>query len=69
VFEPELLPLASPAAVLPFEEMASLEVVNVDNAALDHVAPELVSLLLTNYGGYNPSYVYRLLRDLYELEE
>jgi translation initiation factor eIF-2B subunit beta len=48
--------------------MAGLEAVHIDNPAFDHVGPELVSLLLTNYGGYNPSYVYRLLRDLYDEE-
>ena len=34
-------------------QMAGLEAVHIDNASLDHVAPELVTLLLTNYGGFS----------------
>lgn len=49
--------------------MAGLEAVQVDNAEFDYVPPELVTLLLTNYGGFSASYIYRLLRDLYELDD
>ena len=31
----------------------------------DYIGPELVSLFVTNIGGYQPSYVYRLLVELY----
>lgn len=39
--------------------------IKVENPAYDYIAPDLVTLLLTNGGGHNPSYVYRLLADHY----
>lgn len=68
-FERTQVPLASPADVLPFEEVDELENVHVDNPALDYVPAELVSLLLTNFGSYNPSYIYRLLREWYDIDD
>eukprot|EP01108_Squamamoeba_japonica_P004246 TRINITY_DN3387_c0_g1_i1.p2 TRINITY_DN3387_c0_g1~~TRINITY_DN3387_c0_g1_i1.p2 ORF type:complete len:148 (+),score=35.35 TRINITY_DN3387_c0_g1_i1:676-1119(+) len=58
-----------PGEVLPFEEVAELERVHVDNPSFDHIPPSLVSLLLTNYGGYNTSYVYRVLGEYYNSED
>ena len=39
--------------------------VHVCNPAFDYVAPELISLLVTDTGGYTPSYCYRLLAEYY----
>ncbi len=39
------------------------------NPALDYVPPELVSLFVTDTGGYTPSYVYRLLMEYYSRED
>jgi len=39
--------------------------VRVINPEFDYVPPELVSLFITNLGGHNPSYIYRLLAELY----
>ena len=55
--------LRSPGSVLAFEEIPSN--VSVVAPAFDYVPPELVSLLITNQGGYRPSYIYRLLSEFY----
>lgn len=35
----------------------------------DYVAPELISLFVTDTGGYTPSYVYRLLAEYYTRDD
>ena len=35
----------------------------------DYVAPELISLFVTDTGGYTPSYVYRLLAEYYSSQD
>lgn len=42
---------------------------NVVNPAFDYVPPELVSLFVTEIGGYHPSYIYRLISDYYSSED
>lgn len=37
--------------------------------AVDYVEPELISLLITDTGGYTPSYIYRLLSEYYSRED
>jgi len=60
------LELRSPEEILPFEEVAgSMADVTVINPAWDYIPPELVSLYITNQGGHNPTYIYRLLADYY----
>lgn len=39
------------------------------NPTFDYVPPELVSLLITDTGGHNPSYVYRLVAEYYSPED
>ncbi len=41
----------------------------VHNPAYDYIPPHLVSLLVTDTGGYTPSYVYRLLAEYYSRED
>jgi translation initiation factor 2B subunit (eIF-2B alpha/beta/delta family) len=36
---------------------------------LDYVEPENIDLLITDTGGYTPSYVYRLLSEYYSRED
>ena len=43
--------------------------VHVPNPTFDYVPPELVSLFVTDTGGYTPSYVYRLLAEYYTRED
>ncbi|KAJ6771406.1 hypothetical protein OIU74_017782 [Salix koriyanagi] len=42
---------------------------NVVNPAFDYVPPELVSLFITDIGGYNPSFVHRLISDHYSADD
>lgn len=37
--------------------------------AADYVEPEFIDLLITDTGGYTPSYVYRLLSEYYSRED
>jgi translation initiation factor eIF-2B subunit beta len=60
--------LKSPNPVLHFEEKA-MDQVDVINPAYDYVPPELVDLFITNNGGHQPSYIYRLLQEYYSPED
>jgi translation initiation factor eIF-2B subunit beta len=37
--------------------------------SVDYVEPGLIDLLITDTGGYTPSYVYRLLSEYYSRED
>ncbi len=43
--------------------------VHVHSPAFDYIAPELISLFVTDTGGYTPSYVYRLLAEYYSSQD
>ena len=43
--------------------------VNFVNPVQDYVAPELVNLYVTNVGGFQPSYIYRLLAENYHSDD
>ncbi|BDA45541.1 probable translation initiation factor eIF-2B subunit beta [Coccomyxa sp. Obi] len=43
--------------------------VHAPNPVFDYVPPELISLFVTDTGGYTPSYVYRLLAEYYSRED
>ena len=43
--------------------------VHVHSPAFDYVAPELISLFVTDTGGYTASYVYRLLAEYYSPQD
>eukprot|EP01104_Vermistella_antarctica_P016144 TRINITY_DN5452_c0_g3_i1.p1 TRINITY_DN5452_c0_g3~~TRINITY_DN5452_c0_g3_i1.p1 ORF type:complete len:409 (+),score=105.66 TRINITY_DN5452_c0_g3_i1:67-1227(+) len=57
----------SPSSVLSFDEadVGEGQLVQVCNPAYDYVPPDLVSIFVTNNGGHNPSYIYRLLNEFY----
>jgi translation initiation factor eIF-2B subunit beta len=69
----------SPAEVVDFDvlseafarrdEAADAPSVEVVNPAFDYLPPVLVSLFVTDTGGYTPSYVYRLLAEYYSRED
>ncbi|XP_061367818.1 uncharacterized protein LOC133310836 isoform X2 [Gastrolobium bilobum] len=75
---PEVLlnELGSPSELLDFGEFSdcmdsssgtgSLHVVN---PTFDYVPPKLVSLFITDTGGHNPSYMYRLIADYYSADD
>uniref|UniRef100_A0A383VHC3 Translation initiation factor eIF2B subunit beta n=1 Tax=Tetradesmus obliquus TaxID=3088 RepID=A0A383VHC3_TETOB len=43
--------------------------VEVHNPAYDYIPPHLISLFVTDTGGYTPAYVYRLLAEYYSRED
>lgn len=61
--------LRSPASVLSYFDTTNRtrlrEDAEVLNPAYDFVPPELIALYVTNNGGYQPSYIYRLLAEFY----
>ncbi|XP_067008747.1 translation initiation factor eIF2B subunit beta [Anabrus simplex] len=59
----------SPEGVLNYSDGAILSKVHVFNPVFDYVPPELVTLFISNTGGHAPSYVYRLLSELYHPED
>jgi len=68
----------SPAGVVGFEVVAdgmssgtesADSLLHVDNPQYDYIPPELVTIFVTDTGGYTPSYVYRLLAEYYKRED
>lgn len=57
-----------PSEVLKFEDNL-IDKVDVVNPAFDYIPPELITLFITNFGGHNPSYLYRLLANMYNPED
>ncbi|CAA6654088.1 unnamed protein product [Spirodela intermedia] len=77
---PEVLlnELKSPSELLDFGEFSDCmdfgsrngaPLLHVVNPAFDYVPPKLVSLFITETGGYNPSYMYRLIADYYSADD
>ncbi|CAG9822559.1 unnamed protein product [Phaedon cochleariae] len=60
---------ASPANVIPYSAGKILNSIQVFNPVFDYVPPELVTLLISHQGGNAPSYVYRLLSELYHQDD
>lgn len=65
--------LLSPSQVLSFEELGKMSQdgaqIDVLNPAYDYVPPNLVNLFVTNESGSQPSYMYRLLQELYHRDD
>jgi len=59
----------SPGSVVRFEDADEINDVHIDCPAYDYIPPELVDLFVTNIGGHNPSYIYRLLVEYYNPED
>ncbi|KAJ8305288.1 hypothetical protein KUTeg_015833 [Tegillarca granosa] len=59
----------SPHDVMDFSEGEILSKIQVHNPVFDYVPPELVTLYVSNIGGNAPSYVYRLLSELYHPDD
>ncbi|KAH6759807.1 NagB/RpiA/CoA transferase-like superfamily protein [Perilla frutescens var. hirtella] len=77
---PEVLlnELKSPSELLDFGEFSDCldfgsgtgsPLIHVVNPAFDYVPPNLVSLFITDTGGHNPSYIYRLIADFYSPDD
>lgn len=70
--------LKSPSGIVGFDvvadgTMAGVKtegaLVHVSNPEYDYIPPELVTIFVTDTGGYTPSYVYRLLAEYYKRED
>ncbi|XP_072019569.1 translation initiation factor eIF2B subunit beta-like isoform X2 [Amphiura filiformis] len=59
----------SPQDIVKFSEGDILSKVHIHNPAFDYVPPELVTLYISNIGGNAPSYVYRLLSEMYHPDD
>ncbi|XP_032800621.1 translation initiation factor eIF2B subunit beta [Petromyzon marinus] len=59
----------SPQEVLPFSEGEILSKVSVYCPVFDYVPPELITLFISNIGGNAPSYIYRLMSELYHPDD
>ncbi|KAK4742776.1 hypothetical protein SAY87_000777 [Trapa incisa] len=77
---PEVLlnELRSPSELLDFGEFSDCmdfrsglgsPLLHVVNPSFDYVPPKLVSLFITDTGGHNPSYMYRLIADYYSADD
>ncbi|KAJ8755875.1 hypothetical protein K2173_024420 [Erythroxylum novogranatense] len=77
---PEVLlnELRSPSELLDFGEFSDCldfgsgsgsPLLHVVNPTFDYVPPNLVSLFITDTGGHNPSYIYRLIADYYSADD
>ncbi|KAK6163048.1 hypothetical protein DH2020_002889 [Rehmannia glutinosa] len=77
---PEVLlnELKSPSELLDFGEFSDCldfgsgtgsPLLHVVNPVFDYVPPNLVSLFITDTGGHNPSYMYRLIADYYSADD
>ncbi|CAH1439644.1 unnamed protein product [Lactuca virosa] len=77
--KPEVLlnELKSPSDLLDFGEFSDCMdsatgigfPLHVVNPAFDYVPPQLVTLFITDTGGHNPSYMYRLIADYYSADD
>lgn len=59
----------SPATILPYSTGELANRIHIYNPVFDYVPPELVTLFISHQGGNSPSYVYRLLQELYHPDD
>ncbi|GCB84795.1 hypothetical protein scyTo_0025390 [Scyliorhinus torazame] len=59
----------SPQEVLPFTEGEILCKVSAHCPVFDYVPPELITLFISNIGGNAPSYIYRMMSELYNPDD
>ncbi|KAL5573214.1 hypothetical protein UlMin_022811 [Ulmus minor] len=65
----ELLDFGEFSDCMDFKNGAVSPLLHVVNPTFDYVPPKLVSLFITDTGGYNPSYMYRLIADYYSADD
>ena len=63
--------LISPSAVVDYRLMGDplLSEVEFVNPVHDYIPPQLIDLYVTNIGGFQPSYIYRLLAECYHSDD
>ncbi|KAL9353032.1 hypothetical protein Peur_055712 [Populus x canadensis] len=65
----ELLQYGEFSDCMDFSIGSGTPLLDVVNPAFDYVPPELVSLFITDIGGYNPSFMHRLIADYYSADD
>ncbi|XP_077241676.1 uncharacterized protein LOC143882128 [Tasmannia lanceolata] len=65
----ELLDFGEFSDCLDFGSGSGIPLLHVVNPQFDYVPPKLVSLFITDTGGHNPSYMYRLIADYYSAND
>ncbi|KAL7522954.1 hypothetical protein ACHAWX_007697 [Stephanocyclus meneghinianus] len=63
--------LISPSSVIDYSLMGDpvLSEVELVNPVHDYIPPQLIDLYITNIGGFQPSYIYRLLAEYYHSDD
>ncbi|KRZ27828.1 Translation initiation factor eIF-2B subunit beta [Trichinella pseudospiralis] len=61
--------LRSPMELVPFSNAITIGRLQIYNPAYDLVPPDLITLLITNVSGNAPSYIYRLINELYHAKD
>ena len=61
--------LLSPSNIIPYELSANFSNIEVIVPAFDYISPDLIDLYVTNNGSHQPSYIYRLLSELYHCND
>ena len=59
----------SPDAVMKFKEGEILSKVNIYNPVFDYIKADLVELFISDIGGNAPSYLYRMLAEMYQQQD
>lgn len=59
----------NPCEILNYDNDEFVAKVDVMNPGFDYIPPDLVTLLITNFGGHSPTYIYRLLAEYYNPED
>jgi len=63
-FDPmQLNQLLAPSTILQFEDGDCPENIEAIVPGFDYVPPEYISLIVTNQGGFTPTYIYRQFSD------
>ncbi|XP_015580628.1 translation initiation factor eIF-2B subunit beta isoform X1 [Ricinus communis] len=65
----DLLDFGGLSDCLDFGNGSGVPLIHIVNPAFDYVPPELVSLFITDIGGHNPSFMFRLLADYYSAND
>lgn len=65
----DLLDFGEFSDCMDYGSLGGSPLLHVVNPAFDYVQPKLVSLFITDTGGHNPSYVYRLISDYYTADD
>lgn len=61
--------MLSPESIISFTDDELLANVEIISPAFDYVPPEFITFFISNSGGNSPSYVYRLLSELYHRDD